>query len=64
LPYILTAKNVEVSCFLQESHNKALHRIPHAVVLFEKKRKKARQHAPPVNAALGVCDAKIQGTNN
>ena len=33
-------------------HNKALHRIPHTVALFAKTRKKARQHAPPMNAAL------------
>jgi len=32
--------------------NQALHRTPYAVVLFAKKRKKARQHTPPVNAAL------------
>ncbi len=32
--------------------NKALHRTPHTVALFAKTRKKSRQHATPVNAAL------------
>jgi hypothetical protein len=40
---------------MQSTHNefnKALQWTPHAVVLFAKKRKKSRQHAPPLNAAL------------
>jgi len=37
----------------RKAANKALHRIPYAVVLFAKTRKKSRQHTPPVNAALG-----------
>jgi hypothetical protein len=32
--------------------NKAFHRTPHTVALFAKTRKKSRQYAPPVNAAL------------
>jgi hypothetical protein len=34
--------------------NKAFHRTPHTVAFFAKTRKKSRQYAPPVNAALGA----------
>jgi hypothetical protein len=37
--------------------NKALHRTPHTVALFAKKRKKTHQHATPVNAAL--CNREV-----